>query len=52
MSKPSKEALLAEFKDRVATAKEHRLADRMELARGEYLQALAFAEEHFGADST
>jgi tetratricopeptide (TPR) repeat protein len=52
MSKPNKEALLAEFKDRVATAKEHRLADRMELARGEYLQALAFAEEHFGADST
>jgi tetratricopeptide (TPR) repeat protein len=52
MSKPNKEALLAEFKDRVATAKEHRLADRMELARGEYLQALAFAEKHFGADST
>jgi tetratricopeptide (TPR) repeat protein len=52
MSKPNKEALLAEFKDRVATAKEHRLADRMELARGEYLQALAFAEEHFGPDST
>ena len=52
MSKPNKEALLAEFKDRVATAKEHRLADRMELARAEYTQALAFAEKHFGADST
>ena len=52
MSRPSKEALLAEFKDRVATAKEHRLADRMELARAEYTQALAFAETHFGADST
>jgi len=51
MSKPSKEALLAEFKDRVSTAKEHRLADRMELARAEYTQALAFAEKHFGADS-
>jgi tetratricopeptide (TPR) repeat protein len=43
---------LAEFKDRVATAKDHRFADRTELARAEYLQALAFAEEHFGADST
>ena len=52
MSKLNKEALLAEFKDRVATAKEHRLADRMELARAEYTQALAFAEEHFGPDST
>jgi tetratricopeptide (TPR) repeat protein len=52
MSKPSKEALLAEFKDRVATAKEHRFADRMEMARAEYTQALAFAEEHFGPDST
>ncbi len=52
MSKPNKEALLAEFKDRVGTAKEHRLADRMELARAEYALALAFAEEHFGPDST
>ncbi len=52
MSKQSKEALLAEFKDRVATAKEHRFADRMEMARAEYTQALAFAEEHFGPDST
>ena len=43
---------MAEFKDRVATAKEHRFADRTELARAEYLQALAFAEEHFGANST
>ena len=43
---------MAEFKDRLATAKEHRFADRTELARAEYLQALAFAEEHFGADST
>lgn len=43
---------MAEFKDRVAAAKEHRFADRTELARAEYLQALAFAEEHFGADST
>ncbi len=51
MPKPKKEALLAEFKDRLATAHEHRLADRMELARGEYVQALAFAEQHFGADS-
>ena len=52
MPKPDREALLAEFKDRLATAKEHRFADRTELARAEYLQALAFAEEHFGADST
>ncbi|MEY4445819.1 MAG: hypothetical protein RL444_932 [Verrucomicrobiota bacterium] len=52
MSKPNKEALLAEFKDRMATAKEHRFADRMESARAEYTQALAFAEEHFGPDST
>ena len=52
MSKQDREALLSEFKDRVATAKEHRFADRMEQARAEYLQALAFAEEHFGADST
>ena len=43
---------MAEFKDRVAAAKEHRFADRTELARAEYLQALAFAEEHFGANST
>ena len=43
---------MAEFKDRVATAKDHRFADRTELAQAEYLQALAFAEEHFGADST
>lgn len=52
MPKPDRETSLAEFKDRLATAKEHRLADRTELARAEYLQALAFAEEHFGADST
>jgi len=52
MPKPDREALLAEFKDRVATAKEHRFADRTELARAEYLQVMAFAEEHFGADST
>lgn len=51
MSKPHKEAELAEFKDRLATAHGHRQAERMELARGEYLQALAFAEQHFGADS-
>jgi len=51
MPKPSKEAELAEFKDRLATAQGHREADRMELARGEYVQALAFAEQHFGADS-
>lgn len=52
MSKPSKEAELAEFKDRLATAHDHRVAERMELARGEYVQAMAFAEEHFGPDST
>lgn len=52
MPKPNKEALLAEFKDRLATAKNHRSADQMELARAEYTQALAFAEEHFGNDST
>ena len=51
MSKPSKEAELAEFKDRLATAQGHRAAEQMELARGEYVQALAFAEQHFGADS-
>ena len=51
MSKPHKEAELAEFKDRLTTAHGHRQAERMELARGEYLQALAFAEQHFGADS-
>jgi tetratricopeptide (TPR) repeat protein len=52
MSKPSREEQLTEFKDRIATAKEHRFADRMEPARAEYLQALTFAEKHFGADST
>jgi tetratricopeptide (TPR) repeat protein len=52
MPKPDREALLAEFKDRLATAKEHRFADRMEPARAEYLQALTFAEKHFGPDST
>ena len=52
MPKPDPEALLAEFKDRIATAKEHRFADRMEPARAEFLQALAFAEKHFGPDST
>ena len=52
MPKPNKEALLAEFKDRLATAQTHRVADSMELARAEYVQALAFAEEHFGPDST
>ena len=52
MPKPNKEALLDEFKDRLATAKKHRSADRMELARAEYTQALAFAEEHFGPEST
>jgi len=52
MSKPSREEQLTEFKDRLATAKEHRFADRMEPARAEYLQALTFAEKHFGADST
>ena len=52
MPKPNKEALLVEFKDRLATAKEHRFADRMEPARAEYLQALTFAEKHFGPDST
>jgi tetratricopeptide (TPR) repeat protein len=51
MSKPHKEPELAEFKDRLATAQGHRDADRMELARCEYVQALAFAEQHFGADS-
>ena len=51
MPKPKKEALLAEFKDRLATAQAHRVADRMELARGEYVQSLAFAEQHFGPDS-
>jgi tetratricopeptide (TPR) repeat protein len=52
MPKPNKEALLTEFTDRLATAKEHRFADRMEPARAEYLQALTFAEKHFGPDST
>jgi tetratricopeptide (TPR) repeat protein len=52
MSKPSREEQLSEFKDRLATAKEHRFADRMEPARAEYLQALTFAEKHFGPDST
>jgi tetratricopeptide (TPR) repeat protein len=52
MPKPNKEDLLTEFKDRIATAKEHRFADRMEPARAEYLQALTFAEKHFGPDST
>ena len=52
MSKPSREEQLSEFKDRLATAKKHRFADQMELARAEYTQALAFAEEHFGPDST
>jgi tetratricopeptide (TPR) repeat protein len=52
MPKPSREDQLAEFKDRLATAKDHRSADRMELARAEYTQALAFAEEHFGPEST
>ncbi|MEY4776700.1 MAG: hypothetical protein RL759_1213, partial [Verrucomicrobiota bacterium] len=52
MSKPTREEQLTEFKDRLATAKEHRFADRMEPARAEYLQALTFAEKHFGADST
>jgi len=52
MSKPSREEQLSEFKDRIATAKEHRFADRMEPARAEYLQALTFAEKHFGPDST
>jgi tetratricopeptide (TPR) repeat protein len=52
MSKPSREEQLTEFKDRLATAKEHRFADRMEPARAEYTQALAFAEKHFGPDST
>lgn len=52
MPKSSREELLAEFKDRIATAKDHRSADRMELARAEYTQALAFAEEHFGPEST
>ena len=51
MPKPKKEALLAGFKDRLATAQAHRVADRMELARGEYVQSLAFAEQHFGPDS-
>jgi tetratricopeptide (TPR) repeat protein len=52
MPKPNKDALLTEFTDRLATAKEHRFADRMEPARAEYLQALTFAEKHFGPDST
>jgi tetratricopeptide (TPR) repeat protein len=52
MSKPSREEQLSEFKDRLATAKKHRFADQMELARAEYLQALTFAEKHFGPDST
>jgi tetratricopeptide (TPR) repeat protein len=52
MSKPTREEQLTEFKDRLATAKEHRFADRMEPARAEYTQALVFAEKHFGADST
>lgn len=43
---------MAEFKDRIATARDHRTSDRMELARAEYVQALTFAEEHFGTDST
>lgn len=51
MSKPSREDQLAEFKERLATAKAHRHADRMEAARAEYQQTLAFAEEHFGPDS-
>ncbi len=52
MPKPNKEAKLAEFKDRLATAKDHRSSDQMEAARAEYAQALAFAEKHFGPDST
>jgi len=52
MSKSSREEQLAEFKDRLATAKKHRSAERMELARAEYTQALAFAEDHFGHEST
>ena len=52
MSKSSREEQLADFKDRLATAKKHRTNDRMELARAEYTQALAFAEEHFGPEST
>jgi tetratricopeptide (TPR) repeat protein len=51
MSHSSREEQLAEFKDRLATAQAHRVADRMELARGEYVQSLAFAEQHFGPDS-
>lgn len=51
MSKPSKESHIAEFKDRMATAKAHRQADRTEAARAEYAQALAYAEKHLGPDS-
>ena len=48
MPNPSREERVAEFKERLAAAKEHRLAERFELARAEYLQALSYAEEHFG----
>lgn len=51
MSKPSRESHLAEFKERLQAAKEHRLADRLEIARAEYQQAVAFAETHFGEES-
>jgi tetratricopeptide (TPR) repeat protein len=48
MSKPSKEQHLAEFRDRMDAAQKHRDADEMELARAEYLQALAYADKHLG----
>ena len=47
MPKPSRETQLAEFHDRLAVAKKYRSADEAELARAEFLQALAYAEKHF-----
>ena len=51
MPKPSREALLAEFKERLEAARDHQAGDRTELARAEFRDALQFAEEHFGAIS-
>jgi tetratricopeptide (TPR) repeat protein len=48
MSKPSRDDLLAEFKERLESARAHQAGERTELARAEFRDALDFAEEHFG----
>jgi tetratricopeptide (TPR) repeat protein len=52
MGEPNRTSHQAEFQQRLSAGDRHRAASEMEHARAEYLQALAYAETHLGAESS